>query len=67
MIGCSEEKERAREVNILPTATQCMSTRSTLTAKPMKVKQGGNSNACTVYPTHRTENYHTTHKNTPHW
>jgi len=65
MIGCSEEKERAREVSILPTATQCMSTRSTLTSKPMKVKQGGKSNACTVYPTHRIENYqHNTQKHT---
>jgi hypothetical protein len=57
MIGCGEKKERAREVSILPTATQCMSTRSTLIAKPMRVKGGGNSNAYTVYPIHRAENY----------
>jgi len=42
-----------------------MSTRSTLTAKPIKVKQGGKINACTVYPTHRIENYqHNTQKHT---
>jgi len=63
MIGCSKEKEKAREVSIFSTATQCMNIRSTPTAKPMKVKQGGNSNACTVYPTHRIENYqHNTQK-----
>jgi hypothetical protein len=57
IIGCCEEKERARKVSILPAVTHCMSTVSTLITKYMKVKQGGNRNACTVYPTHRIENY----------